>query len=131
MHLTNPKLMITCDTHLEYVLISDPSPHRIPGRRRPNRIRDHAPRLPVVPRQLDPVCGRDVSRVPARDDPVRRDVLPFRAELPEFPVLPRRAAVGREAPAVADGTVPDLPARSEAERMHEIPRNRVGGSIAG
>src|SRR6266511_3794770 len=84
MHLSNPKLTITSDTHLEYVLIANSAPQRIPGRRCPDRIRNHAPRLPVIPRQLDPVRRADVGRVPARDDSVRRHVLPLGQLGPEW-----------------------------------------------
>src|SRR5258707_10121727 len=71
-----------------YVLILNPPPHRILSRRRANRIRYHAPRRPIIPRQLDAVGRSDVRRVPARHDSVGRHVLPLGAELTKLPVLP-------------------------------------------
>src|SRR5205823_777970 len=62
-------------------------------------------------------------------DAVRRDVLPFRAELSELPVLPRLAAVGVEPPAVADGAVPDLPFGPEGEGVDEVPRDGMSSGI--
>src|SRR6266705_326523 len=130
MHLGDPDSNFGRSGDSEDVLILDPPPDRVLGRGHSNRIGNHPPRLPIVPRQLDAVRRADVRRVSARDDAVRRDVLPFRTKLPELPVLPRLAAVGREPPAVADRPVPDLAARSEAERMHEIPRDRMCGGVA-
>ena len=110
---------------------SDPSPHGVLRGCRPNRIGDHAPRLPVIPRELDPVSRRDVCRVSARDDSVGCDVLPFGPQLTELPVLPGLAAVERQAPTVADCAVPDLATRSEPERVHEVPGDRMSAGIGG
>src|SRR5207302_8573452 len=99
------------------------------GRRRTGRISDLPPGRTAVPGQLDPVRGADVHRVTARRDAVGCDVLPLGAELPEFPVGPRRAAVDRQPPAVADRAVPNLARGSEPERVHEVPRDLASARV--
>src|SRR6059036_3685917 len=68
--------------------------------------------------------------VAPRDDAVGRDVLPRGAELFELPVRPGLAAVGRQAPPVPHGAVPDLGPRAEPEGVHEVEGNRPGGGVA-
>src|SRR5207245_1502619 len=81
----------------------------------PPWVGDRRPGRAAIPRQLDAVGGAHVHGVAPRDDAVGRDVLPRGAELFELPVRPGLAAVGRQAPPVPHGAVPDLALRAEPE----------------
>ncbi len=89
------------------------------------RIDDGQPVTAIIGSDLQPVRSGDHRGVADREDPARRHVLPLGAELVVGPVLPGPAVVGREPPAVADGAVPDLAARPEGDRVHEVPGERV------
>src|SRR2546423_10983353 len=101
------------------------TPHRVLGRGRADRVGNHAPGLAIVPGQFDAIGRGDVRGISAGDYSVWSDVLPFRSQLPKLPVLPRLSAVGRQSPAVAHGTIPDLAVQPETKCMHKIPRDRV------
>ena len=96
----------------------------------PHRVPDRGPVRPVVGGDLKPVGSRDYGGIAASRDAARGDVLPLGAELIVGPGLPGPASVGRQSPPVADRAVPDLPARAEAEGVHEVPGERAGRGVA-
>src|SRR5262245_50645005 len=68
---------------------------------------DAAPRASAIACDAQPIRSCDVNRVAAVANAIRHHVLPLGPELAELPVLPRAAAIGRAAPAIANRAIPD------------------------
>ena len=112
----------------EHILAANAAPH-VPRARRPDRVGDLGPARAAIPTELDTVRRGDVHRVTARDDAVRRDVLPLVTQLVARPVGPRLPTIRRKPPAVPHGPVPDFTRRTERDGVDEVERDGAGGGV--